>query len=496
MLKKFLKRILGVNDLESRVEFLQNRVSEQDNQIIHASKQRELIAKAASEKDISITVSEFLEQHDINITPENKKNAMIGINASEAVERYGFKKFNPPHDGRSIKSSIVSLREFADHPEKYIHKSEKGVFSFPLKLNFRKNEDLFKQYGNIGVDGKLSEFNFHLLGGTLERHYSDDLTVSETLSSALTLARANNYFSNDAIELDPFDFLENYDGITAFVKDSSLPDSQKKQALEALVLTKAVYVAGFDIASGTKIMSTEDLISYIEPDESEYNIVRSLKNGDGHRLYEDIKNNLLSDMKGMRDYDVNELLPIRSVENFRKLASQRTTEIITLDASRDGLTSQLNKELSEYTPAEAILMSCYFARNIIKSYKKEEDSIKDLFRGISLDGVEGKCTDYTGLALHYLREFIVPLNPERFKHWEFGYEVDRIGNSYNHCYMKAIHQMPYGTHNVFFIDPTSLSSLSLDKLKTPKKIAEFTSTERHPVQIIRDAEDLLYDPLK
>ncbi len=495
MLKKFLKQILGVDDLEARVQYLQSRVSEQDSQIIQASKQRELIAKAASEKNISDTVSDFLAESDIQLTSENKKNALIAISAAEAVEKYGFRKFNPSHDENSIKSSIISLREFAEHPEKYIHKSEKGVFSFPLNLNFQKTAELFEKYGNVGILKIANNFDFYVLGNSLEGYVSEDLNTSKTLDSALTLSRVNKAFSNNCLTVDPFDFLENYKGINDFVRDSPIPEKRKKEVLEALTLTKAVYVAGFDILAGTTIMATEDLISYPEFDESEYVIAKKSATSNEQRFYENIKHNLLSEMNGMRDYDIDKLLPIRSIDEFRRLASERTSEIIVNDSLKNGLTASLDKELSEYTPAEAILMSCYFARNIINSYKKPEDSVKNVLRGISPEGIEGKCTDYTGLALHYLREFIVPLNPEKFNHWQFGYEVDRIGNDYKHCFMKAVHQKPDGTHSVFYIDPTSLSSLKLEKLKTPENIVAYSSTENHPVQIIRDAEDLLYDTL-
>ena len=497
MIRKVLKRMLGVDDLENKVEFLQNRVSEQDGQIIDAAKQRELIRKSTSDRELSDAVIDFLNESDIEITSENRENALVAMDAAEAVERYGFRKFNPAHDGNAIRSSVISLREFAENPEKYIHKSAKGAFSFPLSLNYKNLESLFENYGNIGISSwGIEDFAFCSLPGSIEGHYSDSREVSKTLYNSLTLARANREFSDRALRMDPLDFLQNYEGLTEFIKDAPLEDKKKREILEAMALSKATYIAGFDITYGTRIMSTEDLVSYEEPEESEYVQLKSGGRTDAERIYDDIKEKLLSGMRGMRDYDMNELLPIRSVEEFRRLASERTTEIVARDGANEGLTASFNKELSEYTPAEAVLMSCYFARNIIKSYKKEKDSINDLLNGIMPSGVEGKCTDYTGLALHYLREFIVPLNPERFKHWEFGYEVDRIGNDYNHCYMKAIHENPDGSHDVFFIDPTSLSSLDIDNLKTPENIAEYASTENHPVKIIRDAEDLLYDKLE
>ncbi len=497
MIGKVLKKALGIENLENQVEFLQNRVSEQDNLIINAAKQRELIKKSTSERELSDAVTDFLNESDIEITPENSQDALAAMDAAEAVERYGFKRFNPEHDGNAIRSSVIPLREFAENPEKYIHKSAKNAFSFPLSLNYREVEDIFKRFDNIGIYYQgLGESDFRSLEKSIEGYSQDSREVSKTLYNALTLARVNKEFSDKGLRIDPFDFLQNYDGLTEFIKESPLEEERKRKTLEALALSKAGFVAGFEIISKAKIMSTEDLVSYEEPEESEYIQLKNEGRTDGEKLYEDIKDKLLSDMRGMRDYDMDELLPIRSVEEFRRLASERTAEIVARDGTKGGLTSSFNKEISEYTPAEAVLMSCYFARNIIKSYKKDEDSIIDRVRGIMPSGVEGKCTDYTGLALHYLREFLVPLNPERFKHWDFGYEVDRIGFGYDHCYMKAIHENPDGSHDVFFIDPTSLSSLDLENLKTPEKIAEYASTENHPVKIIRDAEDLLYDKLE
>lgn len=495
MLKNFFRKMLGVDDLEAKINHLQSRVSEQDVQIINAAKQRELITRVASEKNIDSTISDFLQESGIEINDANRDKVMVGISASDAVERYGFKKFNTIHDEESVRSSIISLREFANHPEKYIHKSSKGVFSFPLSMNVRNVSHIFNDLGNVGINYTMSEFDFQIISNSLEGHDATDNSVSETLNSALTLVRANSEFSSNHLKMDPFDFLTNYEGLVSYLKESNLNERNKQRALNAVALSKAVYVAGFEILSGVRIKNTEDLVSYESPDNSEYNSLIDSESTFSGKLYNEIKTLLLKDMRGFRDYDINQLLPIRSIDNFRRLASERTSEIIANDSSRNGLTAYLNKDLSDYTPAESILMSCYFARNIIASYKKPDDSIVDVLSGVLPDNVEGKCTDYTGLALNYLREFIVPLNPDKFKHWSFGYEVDIIGNNYKHCYMKAVHENPDGTHDIFFIDPTSLSSLNINQLKTPSNIASIASTENYPVQIVRDAEDLMYTPL-
>jgi hypothetical protein len=487
-MKRFLRKLLGVDDLESKVEYLEKHVSVQDKALIKAAKEKELLREASKSSSFSDEAREYFKNEGIDTTLDETRS-MVAVNAAEAVERYQFAKFDPEIRER-IDSPIISMKEFAEHPEKYIHKTEKGVFSFPLALNEKNVTELFKGYGNKGISCLSTDLSFTALEQGIARK---DLPSSEmaetTLYNALVLSRVNSKFSDKFIEMDPFDFLTNYDGLVSYVKESSLTQEEKVSTLEALALTKAVHITAFDISFNSQILPTEDLLTYEEPDEEAYQTVIARTDSG---LYEKIRNMLLSDMPGTKESDLNELLPVRSIERFRELASKKTAEIVSNDAKTNGMTSFLQKDITEYTPAESIMMACYFARNVITQYEKLEDAVDNIFQGKTTEGITGKCSDYAGLALHYLNEYLVPLNPERYKHWTFGVETDRIGNNYNHVFIKAIHENPNGSHDVFFIDPTSLSSISKSALKTPKDIATYASTESHPVQIIRDAEDFLY----
>ena len=141
------------------------------------------------------------------------------------------------------------------------------------------------------------------------------------------------------------------------------------------------------------------------------------------------------------------------------------------------------------------MLACYFARNIIERYETLDDTIRNIFTGVTKEGTSGKCTDYTGLALHYLREYLIPLNPEKFENWEFGFESDTI-DSYKHCYIKAMHINPDLTVDVYFLDPTKLSSKGLSSLKTPKDVVKTMDARTNPLQIKRLAEDLLHKEIK
>jgi hypothetical protein len=80
-----------------------------------------------------------------------------------------------------------------------------------------------------------------------------------------------------------------------------------------------------------------------------------------------------------------------------------TDTIISNDEKRKGLTATIQKQVAEYSVGEAITLACYFARNVIDNYRTLEDSISEIFSADVSTNLGGKCTDYAGLAVHYLR---------------------------------------------------------------------------------------------
>jgi hypothetical protein len=149
----------------------------------------------------------------------------------------------------------------------------------------------------------------------------------------------------------------------------------------------------------------------------------------------------------------------------------------------------LLERYDDYSVGEYLVLACYFARNIIHSYENLDGGVQNAFDGDSSTQMTGKCTDYTALALHYLREFLVPLNSEKFEGWQFGVELKNIG-SYRHSYIKA-YRIGQQNVDIFYVDPTKLADEGIFALRTPEEVTDFISTENHPLLIDRDAEDLL-----
>ena len=59
-----------------------------------------------------------------------------------------------------------------------------------------------------------------------------------------------------------------------------------------------------------------------------------------------------------------------------------------------------------------------------------------------------------------------------------------------------MHINPDLTVDVYFLDPTKLSSKGLGSLKTPKDVIETMDARTNPLQIQRLAEDLLHKEIK
>jgi len=326
--------------------------------------------------------------------------------------------------------------------------------------------------------------------------YYDEGTakVSELLIQSTELSHLRRSNCGAWIHMDNLDFLSNFKGITEFIKDSSrISKKSKTQAISALEFIRFSYLTAMEIVGKSRIKNLDDLLKYDSGKELEVintGVQKYFGEDPAYKLKSKIKSTLLSNTKGTTYLEIEELLPIRSQERFRELSSEITSYILANDKERRGLTEKINKPLEEYSIGEALVLSCYFARNVITKYKKLEDSIKDIFMGEFSSAVSGKCTDFTGLALHYLREYLIPMQKNKFKNWSFGFESDSIG-CYQHCYIKAIHINQDMTADVYFLDPTRLSKKGISELKNPKKIINQMKMNDSPIMIQRDAEDLM-----
>lgn len=492
-IKSLLRRFLGIDDLENKVRILENEKAELENKAIEAEKSKELIRQSAQERDLSLSSIDAFRELGVYVTKQNELSAKAGIKAADAVVRYGFERYVPAV-GRTYPKAVISIDELRSHPEEYMHKLSKGMLSFPINFNLKKiDEFLYDNYGNISVSSNVSTSGnpgFSFAPGTFMR-VPDSSDFKQVMIKTTELANLQRIGNDTWVYMDVPDFLHNFDGLVKMIKESPTEIERKIKCVEALYMSRAAYMTALEILGTARIKDASELLGcrgydkrYVPPDD--ISGVRKLK--------EDIRSLLVSDMPGTTKYDVAKYMPVRSVTNFRELCSKRTLEIMAMDSERGGLTSEIGKDINDYSIGESVVLACYFARSVIEKGSTLEDTIKEIFFGESDSKISGKCTDYTGLALQYLNEYLIPLNPEKFAGWTFGVESTHI-ESYNHAFIKILHENENGHFDIYFVDPTRLASKGIKELKTPKDVLNYTSANKNPVEIIREAEDFLVDPI-
>lgn len=508
MVKEWIRKILGIDELNNRVKNLEREKAELEGRVAGAETQRKELASAVSESvslsEISQGVQRFLRDADVVLRTENTMAAMSILEAATIVERYGFERYVAPTE-HEYTSQVISIDEFRNNPAAYIHKLSKGLLKFPIGLNFDGiNEILKKMFGNIELcDGTTYSnngcFQFALESLLGYSGVKGSIEATNALVQATELSHLRRIKCGNWIHIDTLDFIANSQKLVQFIADlSDVNVDARKKAITAIEFSRFAYMTALEVVGTTRIGNITDLLDYNRAEET-HNVIGEIDCLDAaQQLKLKLKSSMLSEPAGTSYLDVDKILPLKSVERFRRLASEVTSRILASDKARKGLTDGIDKPLEEYSVGEAIVLACYFARNVITQYKKLEDSAREIFASAQTfkqlrkkQAINGKCTDYTGLALHYLRDYLVPMQPDKFKNWKFGVERDNIGD-YKHCYIKAIHINPDLTVDVYFLDPTNLANKGIDELKTPKDVIKGVDPNSLPLMIKRDAEDLLY----
>jgi len=513
-IRELLQRLLGkknlkeLDEINERLRLLEDNKADLEGRVISAEKTKELMIQVSDSYTALAAVKEYLNEIDIKIPETGTEAARVTLDAAAAVEKYHFKRWVPKID-RAYPSAIISLKEFREHPEQYIHKLSKGLFNFPLGLDLScvsgvigsaagrvwlDSEKLFSNSGIVAIDlnGVLPESSMMQTYGQRD--------VAQIMQKATQISDLNrikcNISYNSSVYFDIFDFLANREGLIRFIAErTEIDDDAKARGIKAIELAKYTLLTAMETVGKARIRNAADLLNedlYKTQASKSTDVSTEVK---GDELKEKIKKALYTNLKGTTYDEIQKLLQIRSIEEFRSLASLRTAEILAKDTYRSGLTDKIGKDLKDYTIGECVVMACYFARNIITRYSTLENLVKEVFGGKEEKEITGKCSDYTGLALHYLKEYLIPLNPEKFMNWHFGYETEKIGD-YKHCYMKIVHVNSDYSADVYFVDPTMLANKGIHALKTPKKILKYTSMDNSPIQIERDAEDLLRKPIE
>jgi hypothetical protein len=479
---KLLRRILGIEELERQLALQRMGSTELEAQIIETSRAQQLIREAAERDRITDSLADFLKID----RPRADRETRIALKVSDVIERYGFQRYSGIE--QTLPTKVISMEEFRENPGRYIHKTTTGILSFPLNFNFDAiNKQLLDNFGNIGFE-KNGAFRFILR--SITGYDMADKESNEILVAVCREADLERMSCGDWVYMETLDFLYNYEGLTRFIDESpDLSKEGRKRGLGALDVARTVYLAAFEMIGRARIRDARDLLTIVY-DETTSETGMQI-NSPTEKFRADIQDNLYSSMNGMQYSDVQELLNVRSRQRFRELAGERTLEILANDRDSKGLTDRIGKELKDYSIGEYIVLSCYFARNIIRGYESADDAVKRIFASERADTIRGDCKDFTGLALHYLREYLGHLYPEKFRNWKFGAETYRIGE-HGHCFMKIMHLNSDRSIDIYYVDPTSLAGKGLRSLTTPKDIINYTDTNSILIQIERDAEDLLY----
>jgi hypothetical protein len=528
-LKEFIAKLLGVDELKSQVEGLNNKLniieSEKvglEKKLIESEKKSQFMKKnAISDINDSGLVPQsglnYLISQEFN-TSENK-NYLASVNAVQLVERYGLKRYEPSLLKKQ-KSPIITVDEFRNNYSEYLPRLNDGFLNYPLNLNISNlNEILFKyDMGliispiNVNSNNGTINFDHKFLSSIIEESIPDSengekrQVVAENkedvekfslvLYKAFELAnlKRNDSKYSSSHDVDIIDFLYNSDNFESIILENpSLNLTQKKKALDSLEFTKNSLLTAIEIVATTRIKDSSELLNYSGYENDVSSITDLVEYKSDMKIM--VRDLLLRDMEGTRKYDLDKLVEVKSSSTFRELASKRTLELISKDKKNKGFTSIINKPIDEYSIGESVALASYFARNIIDSYSTLEDTIKDIFSGIVHEGTTGKCTDYAGLALQYLNEYLVPLNPDKFANWTFSSQKTDIGD-YKHAYIKVIHQNQDKTIDVYFVDPTMLSNHGTESLKTPKDIYDKMNTSNFPILIKRSGEDFLAENIE
>lgn len=495
----WLKKWLGIPELENRLALIETDKRSLEEKVISQQDARALIAGAANQEILQEAANKYLLALEIPMPSLSSPETFAAIEATQVVEKYGFKRFVPPTE-QEYPSAVISFKEFQEHPERYFHKVSKGCLGFPVGLNFDGVNKILKLFGNVSISTETNYSNNGTFGFTPSSLCDYDKSSHQTnlvLVQAAELADLRRMKTEGWIHIDTLDFLANYNGLEQFILDRpEIDDILKEKAIKALRFSRFAYLTALETIANSHINDSSLLMNY-SGNEKKNKEELMLYNGNEspEELRKVLRDSLLTEPKGTSYREIQKLLPIRSRETFRQLASERTIEIISRDKTFRGLTHLIDKPINDYSIGESVVLACYFARNIITKYEKLDDAVKRVLGNNTASEISGKCTDYTGLALHYLREYLVPLHPKRFENWRFGYDSDQIGG-YSHCYMKIIHLNPNEKIEVYFVDPTLLASKGITALKTPDKVMNVMDTSRLPLEIKRDAEDLMFKPIK
>ncbi len=494
-----IKNRLGLNKPDE-VELLKERLDYLEESYLEEKSIDNKIKSSLNKKNLESKIDEYLEDQDFNINENNRNDLEVSLKAKDAVEEYGFEKYVTPKKD-VLKSRVTTTKDYKENLPTYAFKLSKGFLNYPIGFDVEHiNNYMFDKFGNLRIelDSPYSNrgtvyMNFDILldlkrdeffMNDSKRHDEIRDYIFKVFNFSDLDATKRRYDKSGNLAIDTVDFLKNYNGLVNLIKDvPNVRREGKENALKGLSFAYGTYKTMIDLMLKSEIRDP----SYLLEMEDNYDISGSNKPVENN-LVDMIRNSLLDKPKGCSDKELNKILSIESKKLFRELAQKRTRDIILNDKKIGGLTDNMGKDIVDYTAGESIIFATYFARNVIEEYATLDDYVEGTF---NQDKLSGKCSDYAAISAHYLNDYLSHLDEDKFSNWRFGVESDVIGD-YRHAYLKALRINPDYSTDVFFLDPTKLSSKKVTSLSNPEEVVKYADSMDLPLLIDRTAEDILF----
>lgn len=497
-------------DDRTTVENLSNRVLVLENTGISSSKEDLKIADLTqSIKRNLIGIIGEVPLISSEVTKFN--NPEVVQKAIEIQQKYNFEPIWNRTDF-SYLTRVISIDDFMKHPDLYFTKLTKWFWSFPLDLeldylaqNFLNNSSHFR------IDKWIFKFQHSEIFAKVKKWY---YTKSDIASYALNKALINSscwvFHTEWYINIDIFTFLKNYDNFVAFV-NNEIQDLEwlRQNALGSLEAMKIIAIAILKTVTNITIKSPHDFFESPKYSSQEIKDASLRKdflqdkdnpfkshNPKEESLFLDIEQVLLNTAKWVSKSDIDELIKLQNPEQFTILIEILLKKLFNDSKIKKTWIQNLNKDIEEYSIEELIALATFTARYLIDHYENLDTMVDNVLHWFSSKSLSWKCTDYTGMSLHIINNYLKPRFPHRFENIIIWYDSQNIGDTYKHCYMKVYWYNSAGIIEVTFIDPTMLAWCSMEDLKITDDIIDSMNASNLPIQIDRTAEDIIIAKLR
>ncbi len=424
----------------------------------------------------------------------------------------------------SYLSRVISISDFQANPDKYFLKLTKWFGSFPLDFALDlPMRELLSQYAGI------YEWMLDFQQWVVFRNKN----LGDKISKALRDIWINTAGTQPYIRIDFLNFLKNYDAFVSICENEfesgleneiesnseneSEPGSEnefdiqkeKQIALNQLKLMKHICISIFNTVTSIKILDPKNFFETRNLNQSEaFELQKNnLKEIDEQNPYAPNNKNeqetfwwieqmLLQTANGTSQEDINKLLPIQNLEEFNHIVDFLIWKIKTDKKLKKSWIAKLDKDIEEFTTQEMIALAAYLARYLIDDYENLESWVERVLKWFSCDGINGKCSDYTWMALQIIKNYLMVEYPEKFENIYIWYDTQNIWDNYKHCYMKIYAYDEDGKIKTTFLDPTKLANHRMEKLTLTRNIIKNMEAWNFPIQIDRNAEDIIISKLR